>query len=635
MGLLPRLQQFFFVWDHNFGPAVSYACGRPFADVAHPSPELVDFLNRRRPDFDCRRISADAEFAPLNAYANGIPYFLRGLGVYWHWRGVSWPALEPLFVALYAIANVLVFLVFRQFLGNAWALPWSLVYAVSPSQYFAATYYEHFAKVPIFLAVLLILVALVRTREVSSRRLFASAAIAGALLGVGFGIRADLWLLMVPAVAAVAWFAGTDGRPAPRVRVAACGVLLIVAIVIALPAAMTNGRSYFWLQLVEGLSSDFDADLSVRPGLHEWIPTYSDELGVSWMQAHAPATPLADWQTQERAGRTAYLRIMRDFPGDFVTRPLAAALKVAVDSMRTQPAFAAQFASAAPSFFSRTAPLWSAAAALGVPVVVLLAAALVNLAQRDGRQALFFTLLVLYVGGSTAIAFLPRHRWHLYFIGVLVLGLTAKWIVDVARTRALPVRASALMWAAGVAGAGVALVAASRLWQDRAVASLVAGVLAAPTAPLRLDWRETPEGPPTAVVADLVERFNRTSAQYARFEYADYVTTTFRRDACGAAGTLRVHYRASQPAYDHSLTVPLDFGGDSQSFTYAFPAYAARYGAAYGFFDAIEVPARGCLVDAARVRNPSALPLLITWRLPERWRDRPRHQTMVFPPVAR
>jgi len=622
------------VWDHNFGPAVSYACGRPFADVARPGPELVDFLNRRRPDFDCHQIPADAQFAPLNAYANGIPYFLRGLGFYWRWRGVSWPALAPLFVVLYAVANVLVFLVFREFLGNAWALCWSLVYAVSPSQYFAATYYEHFAKVPIFLGVLLILVALVRARDVSSRRLLASAAIAGALLGVGFGIRADLWLLIVPALAAMAWFAGAVRRPSPRVRLAACGVLLAVAIVIALPAATTNGRSYFWLQLVEGLSTDFDADLSVRPALYEWIPAYSDELGVSWMQAYAAAAPMADWQTQERAGRSAYLRIMRYFPADFVTRPLAAAVKVVVDSLRTQPAFAAQFAPAAPSFFSRTAPLWSAVAPLGVPLVIVLAAALVGLAQHDPRQALFFTLLVLYIGGSTAIAFLPRHRWHLYFVGVLVIGISAKWVVDTIRTRSVTVRVPALAWATVLVAIGVGLVAASRAYQDRLAASLAAGVLAAPKAPLRLDWRATSEGPPAAVAADLVERFDDASAHYTRFEYADYLTATFRRDACGAARSVRIRYRASQPAYDHSLTVPLDFGGGSASFTYAFPAYAARYGAAYGFFDAIEVPTRGCLADMSRALDPSALPLLITWHLPERWRERPLHQSIVFPPAA-
>ena len=621
------------MWDHNFGPAVSYACGRPFADVAHPTTELVDFLNRRRPEIDCRAIPADAEFAPLNAYANGIPYFLRGLGLYWRWRGVSWPALAPLFIALYAVANVLVFYVFRQFLGAVWAAACSLIYALSPSGYFAATYYEHFTKVPIFLGILLIVVSLVRARGVSRRRLLALAALAGVLLGVGFGIRADLWLLVVPAVAALVWCG--EPRPPARIRLAACSVLLAIATALALPAAMTNGRSYFWLQLVEGLSSDFNADLSIRPAIYEWIPAYNDELGASWMQAHAPASaPTADRQTQELAGRTAYLRIMRNFPGDFVTRPLAAAVKVVVDSLRTQPSFAAQFAPAAPSFFSRTVPVWFAAVPLGAPLVLLLVGALVGMAQRDVRQALFFALLVLYIGGSTAIAFLPRHRWHLYFIGVLVIGITVKSVIDAVRARSVTFSWSATAWVTGFIATGWLIIAGSRMYQDRAVVSLVEGVLAAPKEALRLEWREMPDGPPSAVAADLVDRFNRQAAELAVFESVDYVTATFQRDDCGAAPTARVRYRASQPAYDHTLTVPLDFGGDSRTFTYAFPAYATKSAVGYGLFESIEVPARSCLSGASRVIDRARLPLLITWHLPERWRDRPLHQTIVFPPAA-
>src|SRR5438128_9108774 len=80
--VLPRFHDFFFVWDHNFGSAVSYACGHGLAEFQDPVPTLLDFLNRRRGDFDCGLIPATTRFGPLNAYAEGIPYFLRGIGVY-------------------------------------------------------------------------------------------------------------------------------------------------------------------------------------------------------------------------------------------------------------------------------------------------------------------------------------------------------------------------------------------------------------------------------------------------------------------------------------------------------------------------------------------------------------------------
>jgi hypothetical protein len=633
--LLPSLQRFFFVWDHNFGPAVSYACGRPFADVAHPPADLVDFLNRRRPDFDCGHLPSDAQFVPINAYANGIPYFLRGLGLYWRWRGVAWPRLAPLFATLFAVSNVLVFLLFRQFLGNAWALGTALIYSYSPGNYLAATYYEHFAKVPIFLAILLVIVSLARTSTVAAARLFVLAAIAGVLLGVGFGIRADLWLLIAPSVAAIVWCCGTDRRPPLPHRVGACIVLLATAIVIALPATMTGGRSYFWLQLVEGLSSDFDADLSIRPAVYEWVPTYSDELGASWMQAHATddGSPDAlEWQGQERAGRTAYLRVMRYFPADFLTRPLAAAIKVVVDSLRTQPASAARFSSAAPNFFTRSAPFWRALSRISVWPVFLLPAGLLVLAQRHPRQALFLFLVVVYLGGSTAIAFLPRHRWHLYFIGFLTIATAAKFVVDRLRARSAPrVNPSALTGAAAVAAAAAILVAASRIYQDRSVAALVERTLAAPRQPIRIDWRESRAGLLEGVAAGLFSERRDDGGDPPHVERAEYVVATFARDGCVGAPSVRIRYRASQPSYDHSLAVPFDFGS-GRSFTYVFPAYETRFGSGYGVFEGFDVPSRACLVSAERVQNRSALPLLITWHLPERWRDRPRHQTIVFPP---
>ena len=42
-----------------------------------------------------------------------------------------------------------------------------------------------------------------------------------------------------------------------------------------------------------------------------------------------------------------------------------------------------------------------------------------------------------------------------------------------------------------------------------------------------------------------------------------------------------------------------------------------------------------CLVTLFRFRDAAALPLLITWRIPERWEGAPRHQSIVFPPAGR
>jgi len=654
--VFPDISRSFFVWGHNFGPAVSEACGRGFGDIASPIPELTDFLNRRRMDFDCARIPADVTPGPLNAYADGIPYFLRGLGLYWRWTRVSWSNLPPLFAVLFAVSNVLVLLLCRTFIGTRWAFAVALAWLFSPGNYYALTYYEHYAKVPIFLACVLLIVSLAWRDAMSARQLFAAAVLGGVLLGLGFGVRADLWLLIVPFVAVLLWPGGAAARPHVRARAAAAGVFVSVCVVTALPAVLTPGRSYFWLQLVEGLAADFDATLSIRPAIYEWIPRYRDELGAVWMRTHANyelerreapprgetadgAFPIADWQRQEAGGRAAYIAAMTAFPADFVTRPLAAARVVILESLRSQPAFAAQFASSGPNVFSRTAPVWSAAAGYADGLVPAVAAAILGLALVRPRQALLLGALVLYITGATAIYFEQRHRWHLYFIAFIAAAACVRFIAlwtyrvmvsghDVVEDVTIPrLFVAPILSLAAIA---VVVVAGTRWYQDRRVRSLAEQVLAADAEPIRIERAAAASSPEhVAIARDLVDRFERIAARRDAFEYTDYVRATFARGRCEAPGA-RIVYEASQPELDFSQPLTLDFHADSRWFTFVFPAYATKIGAAFGYFKGIAVAAASsdCLADLRRIRSPGALPLLISWRLPERWTDLPRHQVI-------
>jgi hypothetical protein len=649
--LLPHFHDFFFVWDHNFGPAVSVACGHELAEIEDAVPTLDDFLHRRRGDFDCSSIPPTVRLGPLNAYAEGIPYFLEALGRYWRLTGVSWIALAPLFGALFALSNTLIFFLFRQFLGNTLGVVFSLAYAISPSHYYALTYYEHYAKTPIFLASVLLMIWLVR-RRVSSRQLLSASAAGGVLIGFGFGIRADLWLLAPLFAAAVLFFVSPAiGR---RARMLSCAVFLCVGTVVALPALRAQGSSYFWLQLLQGLSTPFDADLHVQPAIYEWMPQYSDNLGVNWMQTHAfyridgGTTADADtltgrggeragimtWQAREAAGRAGYLAIMRHFPADFVTRPLAAVLEVAGQSFRSQPASARQFGTA-PNFFTRTLPLWSFLASVSAFPIFVLAVALFGMAAGNKREAFFFLLAILYLGGMTAIVFLPRHRWHLYFIGFLAAGLAVRFTLDHVMTplatlhRAGRVVGGALPATLLVCAFAGAVVVLPRAYQDRNVGQLVEQLLAAEREPVRLQRAGS-----TSILEapDLIERFGAHAAAIDHFQYGDYLMATFARDRCGAATQAKALYSASQPFFDDTRTFALDFSHESSSFRFVFPAYNMKLGANFGYFRGFELAGapEGCFTQLIRFRNPAALPFLITWYLPERWELAPRHQRMVF-----
>jgi hypothetical protein len=286
----------------------------------------------------------------------------------------------------------------------------------------------------------------------------------------------------------------------------------------------------------------------------------------------------------------------------------------------------------------------------------LLAAELLALAVTHTRQALFFLLLVLYTGGTTAIVFQVRHRWHLYFIGFLVAGVGLKFLVDRAiRLVALLRRPRAGGWFAAelreagrstaralpgalfvivLAGAVILL---TRLYQDRHVGQLLEQVLAADKEQIRIEpQRPDTAAAPLVVAPDLVSRFDAFAKEQESFQYGDYLMATFSRDDCRSP-QVKLVYQASQAALDYSANATLDFNRGSRFYNLAFPAYAVKAGASYGYFKGVSLAAGSerCLAALARVRDPAALPLLITWRIPERWEGVPRHQSIVFPPADR
>jgi hypothetical protein len=648
---LPRFHDYFFVWDHDFSPAVAVACGHDLAEVNDPVPTLSDFLHRRRADFDCSGMPPNVALGPVNAYAEGIPYFLKALGLYWRQTGVSWAALAPLFGILFAVSNTILFFLLREFLGNALGVVVALVYGMSPSNYRALTYYEHYAKTPIFLAVVLIMVWVVRHRT-PPRRLFVAAAGGGVLLGLGFGVRADLWLLGVLFAATLLAFVGPELRA--RSRLVACAIFLAVGCAVALPAARVGGVSYFWLQVLQGLSTPFDRDLAVRPGVYEWIPQYNDNLGLSWMQTHAfyqverhtsadvdaftgssaPPPGVIAWQAREAAGRSGYLAIMRNFPADFITRPLASVLAVIRLSLGSQPGYINDFG-AGPNFFTRTSRLWSWLRSASAAPAVILALAIIALLARRRREAAFALSAILFLGGMTAIVFLPRHQWHLYFIGFLAAGLAVRSVVVAVPAPLSTIRAAgatlarALPIALVLAGAAFVTVAASRVYQDRNVDALIRRLLAGERDAVRVE--------PTASAAvveasELMRQFEHQSKTSDHFQYTHYLMATFSRSGCGAVTTVKALYRASQPFYDDTRTVALDFSHESSTFRFVFPAYNVRIGANFGYFRGFDLgsaPA-GCLARLDRFRSPAAFPFLITWHLPERWDLAARHQTIAL-----
>jgi hypothetical protein len=344
-----------------------------------------------------------------------------------------------------------------------------------------------------------------------------------------------------------------------------------------------------------------------------------------------------DWQTREAAGRSGYLQMMKTFPADFITRPVAAVLEVCAQSFRSQAAYAQEFG-AGPNRFTRSLPIWTGVASASLFPIVAVVLALFAAAAWSKREALFLLVATLYIAGTTAIVFLPRHRWHLYFIGFLVAGVVTRFVATrvirpgVTLRRSGPVMAAALPLTILVALTGLTASAIARAYQDRRVGQLVQQLLSAQVEPVALE--ETSTGIVEAPV--MVQRFEQHSMSVDRFQYANYLVATFSREACTPVRQVKAVYRASQAFFDDTRAVDLDFSHDSPTFRFVFPAYDVKIGSNFGHFLGFDLAGapRICLVGLERFRDPAALPFLITWRLPEHWEQAPRHQSIIFPSHA-
>ena len=662
-------------WGTGLNPAVNYACTGRFAEIDEISPQLAAFLDRRQDKFgqdrfDCADIALAtgqkglhpfAEFWPvgkpgtLNPYAGGIPYYLRGLGLYWSLTGISWSALTPLAAAFFVATGLLTYLLFREFTGSLIACAGACLFLAAPSNFYLIRWYEHYTQVPLALSILLIITLLVR-RIVSWRVFLGSALMGGAILGIGFGIRADLWLLNVPFLAVLLVFA--RAKFSWMRRIAASFAFIVVTAALALPAMRVEAASFFWLQLVQGLATPFGEAMDLQRPVYEWVPAYNDVLGMDWLRSHLfytvdhggpadidriAATPDGRmpepprWQELEAAGSVAYLRLMRYFPADFMVRPLAATFKVITQSFTAQPLYVATGTAETKAFLEPMRPVWASLARFGPALPLLLAVELLALAFVRRREALFFTLLILFVGGTQAIVFIDRHSAHLYFIGFLAAGIAVRAILATVWRLASPQRGPAfapdrlrptlaaasktfslcVCWVGGAAGL---LLLANQI-QRHIVGNLIATVLAAEGERLSLTQQPTPTAGTIAVSRPLIEQFDRFGSRSTNFEYSYYMRAKFAREQCAGITRARLAYEASGAFYDASQQVDLAFDRDSNFFYLIFPAYYLKTPGNFSFFKGIEVPSSnsGCVAELDRVRAPQDLPFLITWHIPENW----------------
>ena len=623
-------------YQRNFEPAVMMACGRGFG-VASPTPAtLIDFLQVKRNDFDCGLLQPATLISGPTVAANANWYYLYGAAAaVWRVTGVSWTALDLLVAAFAGLVTVLLYGLFRLVAARGVSAVVALLLTMSPSNLVPMLSLRDYSKAPFVLGAVMVLAVLVM-RPMRRSTTFALAALYGAVVGIGYGFRGDL-SVMVPfgTLVVLAFLPGSWRTHAVR-NMSAAAIVLAAFFITAWPVirALDKGGCQYHFALL-GLTQPLTNALHLTAPLYRLGEHTLDLFGnlkVGEYASRVMNMPVPVWCTADfdAAAAPLYMKMASTFPADFVVRAYASVLMILRLSM------------VIPTLGPPSEPLphlalvdgvyWTlhAVTSLIAPFGVLITLAAIGAAWATSpRLGAALAVFVLFQTGYPAIRFEDRHWFHLRFIpwwALLAVGgqLFHRGWRD--WPRPILIRAAA--------GAGVVLVAlvvalgVLRVIQTRTVTELIDGYQAAATEPiavapdgrslLRAQWQPRDYGtPPEHRGSDLLVLSLDPTACVGTGPLEVMVKYTFDDDPLGHdLSTVFTLDRPAPGAEPTRVFVPVFWAGN-QDHTYLR-------------FDGIEVhgAASSCVGRVARVLDGASLPLWLEVQLPPDWSQRRLYQTI-------
>jgi hypothetical protein len=647
-------------YQEQFGAAAMLACGRGYLNPdVRQAPALDAFLSVKADAVACGDLPAGGTL-PLTSMQTAFRYLMSTVALTWRTEGrVTWSGLTPLYGVLYGATVTLAFLVFLQGMSVPVAALAAVALAISPLHMGYLAHLRDYAKAPFVLAIVLLAILCVRGAP-TARRLVGLAAAAGIVTGIGVGFRNDL-LVAVPAFV-VLLFVFTPFGLRERVALKAASAaayltLFLVALSPMLTIYQTGGGNSSQHLILLGLSDRFTDDLGIDNGhLYGWGYDYKDELAHAMISGYADhrlgrhgylAMYGADY---DRAGTALVRDIALNFPADMLVRVYASALRILTlpysGTAVQQPAFLEPSRLSA-AYGARTwllrqiAPLW--------PWTIVFTLGALTVAHP--RFGLFGAALVMYLSGYPALQFHERHFFHLEFIALWAFGFTVSQLTTAllaardTRTRAgwvasiTPVRGwgrslgvAAAAWAA--IGAALLLpLAGARMYQQRHVRNLFERYLSAPRDPLPATRAAETDG--VVIVDGASPTVSDGASGPDDGVHSTYLRAAFGGPTCSIARMdVTFRYNATEAQHDFSRTIAVQPTAPGPT-VFFFPAYEHRSRDVEAIHSGyalagIEMPSAGadCLTEVSRVRDPSALPLLMELRLPPRWRDATLYGTL-------
>ena len=638
-------------------PAAMLACGHGLTDPVSPTPELLAFLRRERPSLSCSEVVGDGRSRIASQSVTSTRYAAYSFALAFRAGGMTWSTLDLYLATMAGLSMALAYALFRLAVGPALATIGAVALIFSNHSLGVALEFRDFGKELWFIGAWLAIGWLIRRgRPHVSPAIYAPAAAAGAMLGVGIGFRADLFII-IPAVMAVILFAlrGFDRADLAGKGIGA-GVFVITFALAGAPILATYSReSSVSHVVVLGLMTPFTDALGLEPPQYDIGDLYADGFAASTIYAHAvlvdrdralgrQGTPAYD-----RQGLSLLKDLGRRFPADFIVRALGAARQVIANPFDPNADREAGSIAALTRTPARALALRWRAAAAGVlrgHELVLIAAAFLAVAIRDRRLAVIAATLVLYFSGYSMLQFSRRHTFHLDIIptGLVLVAISAGVTLAVTLVRqrlsgvsirsvAVPfVKAMLLAAITGTAmvAAGAAGLALVRAWQQRHVTVLIERTLASPSVDLSVT-RERASAGSTVLLRPDAGAWPPGPA--GMLFHAEYLVIELGGSNC-AQGIVPIVvkyssvYRTTDTDYTRTFHIPVTTGSRLLVPIFELPGTS--------HFDGLAVPDErvACVHRVRRVSPPDAAPLPNLFAvLHANWRSMPLFQRLRDAPV--
>lgn len=666
--------------DWELKPAVMIACGHGFAEPAMHSAAVTSFAGRQRDAISCAEFAGAGEPRLAISLAQANRYSIYGAGWAMWLGGVSWRTLDAYLAFLFGLSMVFVYGVFRQAVGRLLAVMGVAALVCSP-MLIEIVSLRDFIKLPCFTALWLVLAWLIRRGlGTGVRATMVPMAVAGALVGIGIGLRMDA-LILAPVFVAVL-ILGVPGFN--RQALAGKGLATLAFVVMFLVAggpilrSLSSGSNFAHF-VVLGAMDPFNRWLSVDPAPYDLGIHYAD--GYAWTviashgllsQGERLPIPLgsADY---DRVGMRLLRTLGLQFPADVMTRALGATFQLFRFPFDRH---VRKYSEGLPTFQDsptvRTVGEWRTWALgaferreLATAVLVLALASAFN--WRLGAIGL---LLALVLCGYSMLQYSRRHMFHLDVIPILMallavylpvallvrVGTAVRRGREEGRAVALGfLRQSAigLGVVALLVGVLTGTLQAAQAWQQQSVTGLIQSTLRAEWTPVAVHEESLTnlilaEGNPVATWytpyhAD-PELWNRSTLLRV-----DGVVP-FGQEAEGPGDLRQQYFRVIlEPRCDtRRILIGLKYSGANPTADYEFtrvfrarvsdevhtellvPAYY-HLGSTWTRFDGFGVPDvhRGCVSRILKARHPAALPMpVLSFLLEPSWKDTPLYQRL-------